>query len=78
MSHLARIGSHCPGEGGDETFFYISRDHIESRHSVGEIPSPWIKKIIVRTAELNNKNIYVLETGNSLCYKLGQLCFITT
>ena len=40
MSHLARIGSHCPGEGGDETFFYISRDHIESRHSVGEIPSP--------------------------------------
>ena len=24
-------------------------------------------------AELNNKNIYVLQTGASLCYKLGQL-----
>ena len=27
--------------------------------------------------ELNNKNIFVLQIGASLCYKLGQLCFIT-
>ena len=33
-------------------------------------------KVIVRATELNNKNIYVLQIGASLCYKLGQLCFI--
>ena len=35
------------------------------------------KDIYVRTTELNNKNIYVLQIGASLCYKLGELCFIT-
>ena len=32
---------------------------------------------IVRATELYNKNIYVLQIGASLRYKLGQLCFIT-
>ena len=34
-SHVARIGGHCPSEGGDK-FFLISRDHIinESRDSM--------------------------------------------
>ena len=49
----------------------------ESHDSVGEIPSFEMTKVIVRAAELNDKNIYVLEIGTSLCYKLGQLCFIT-
>ena len=50
----------------------------ESHDSVGEIPSFEMTKVIVRAAELNDKNIYVLEIGTSLCYKLGQLCFIQT
>ena len=39
-SHLAKIGGHCPSEGGDKAFFCISRDYMisESRDSVGEIP----------------------------------------
>ena len=41
----------------------------------------WVRyphpKAIVRAIELNDKNIYVLQIGASLCYKLGQLCFIT-
>ena len=32
---------------------------------------------MVRLTKLNNKSIYVLQIGASLCYKLGQLCFIT-
>ena len=78
-SHLAKIGDHCPSEGGDKEFFLISRDHMinESIDSVREIPSPKITKFIVRATKLNNKNIYVLQIGASLCYKLGQLCFIT-
>ena len=32
---------------------------------------------MVRTAELYDQNIYVLQIGASLCYKLEQLCFIT-
>ena len=32
---------------------------------------------IVRATELSNKNMYVLQIGASLFYKLGQLCFIT-
>ena len=34
-------------------------------------------KVIVRATELNNKNIYALQIGVSLCHKLGKLCFIT-
>ena len=48
----------------------------ESRDLVDEIPSPKVTKIIARATELNNKNMYVLQIGTSLCYKLGQLCFI--
>ena len=78
-SHFAKIGAHCPSEGGDKTFSCISRDHMinESRDSVGEIPSPQITKVIVRAIELNNKKIYVLQIGESLFYTLGQLRFIT-
>ena len=49
----------------------------ESRDLVGEILSPRITKVIVRATEVNNKNIYVLQIAASLCYKLGQLYFIT-
>ena len=40
-SQLAKIGSHCPNEGGDKAFLRKSRDHTvnESRDSVGETPS---------------------------------------
>ena len=40
-SHLAKIGDHCPSEGGDKAFFCKSRDHMinESHDLVGEIPS---------------------------------------
>ena len=31
------------------------------------------QKVIRRATELSNKNIYVLQIGASLCYKLGQL-----
>ena len=53
--------------------FYISRHHMisELRELVGEILSPKLTKVIVRTVELNNKNTYVLQIGASLCYKLG-------
>ena len=34
-------------------------------------------KVIVTAIEFNNKNIYVLQIGARLCYKLRQLCFIT-
>ena len=49
----------------------------ESRDLVDEIPSPSITKVIARATEFNNKNMYALQIGASLCYKLGQLCFIT-
>ena len=49
----------------------------DSRDSVGEIPSSDITKVVVRVTELDNKNIYVLQQFVSLCYNLGQLCFIT-
>ena len=60
-------------------FFHILRDHMidESRDLLNEMPSPQIAKVIVRATELNNKIIYVLQIGAGLCYKLGQLCFIT-
>ena len=40
-SQLAKIGGHCPSEGGDKVFKRKSRDHTvnESRNSVGEITS---------------------------------------
>ena len=59
--------------------FLISHDQMvnESRDSVGQILSTLITKVMVRAAELSNKNIYVLEIGASFCYKLGQFCFIT-
>ena len=62
-----------------KVFFCVSRDHIinESRDSVDKIPSLYITKVIVRARELNNKNIDVLQIGASVCYKFGQLCFIT-
>ena len=31
-----------------------------------------MRKVIVRATKLNNKNVYVLQIGTSLCYKLGQ------
>ena len=79
-SHLARIGGHCPSKGGDKIFFYISRD------SVTEILSPYITKVVARTTELNNQNMYVLQiranvvtiwdsfviTNWGSYYKLGQ------
>ena len=49
----------------------------KSRDLVGEILSTKIIKVIARATELNNKNIYILQIGASLCYKLRQLCFIT-
>ena len=38
---LAKIGGHCPSEGGDKAFLRKSRDHTvnESRELVSEIPS---------------------------------------
>ena len=45
----------------------------ESRDLVGEILSPQITNVIARAAELNSKNIYVLQIWASLCYKLRQL-----
>ena len=48
-----------------------------SHESVGEIPSSLITNVIVRATELSDKNIYVVHFGARLCYKLGQLCFIT-
>ena len=41
-SHLGEIGGHCADEGGNKALFCISRDYMinESRHLVGEIPSP--------------------------------------
>ena len=41
-SRLAKIGFHCPSEGGDKAFFCISRNHMinESRDSVSDITSP--------------------------------------
>ena len=59
--------------GGEKTFFRISRDRMtnESRVLVGEIPSPKITKVIVRVAELNNKNMFALQIGASLYYELG-------
>ena len=56
-----------------------SRDHMinGSRESVGEIPSSLITNVIVRATELSDKNIYVVHFGARLCFKLGQLCFIT-
>ena len=48
-----------------------------SRESVGEIPSSLITNVIVRATELSDKNIYVVHFGARLCFKLGQLCFIT-
>ena len=40
-SQLAKIGGHCPSEGGDKAFLRKSRDHTvnESRELVSEIPS---------------------------------------
>ena len=49
----------------------------ESSDSVGEIISSKITKFVVRATELNNENIDVLQIGARLCYKLGQVCFIT-
>ena len=54
---------------GSKASFSISRD------LVGEIPTSYITKVKARATELNNKNIYVLQIGASLYYKLGQLCF---
>ena len=56
-------------------FLYIPRGQIinESRDLVSEIPSSWSQRFIVRATELNNKNIYVLQIGASLWYKLGQI-----
>ena len=30
--------------------------------------------VVARATEFNDKNIYVLHIGASLCYNLGQLC----
>ena len=40
-SHLAKIGGHCPSEGGDKVFL-ISRDYMinKSRDSIGSTLSP--------------------------------------
>ena len=61
--------------GRSKASFRISRDHMinESRVSVGAIPSSKITQVIVRATERNYKNIFVLQIGASLCYKLGQL-----
>ena len=32
---------------------------------MGEIPSPYITKVIVRATELNNENVYVLQIGTA-------------
>ena len=45
---------------------WVRYPHPQSRWSM----------VIVRATELNNKNIYVLQIGVSLCNKLGQLYFI--
>ena len=38
-----------------------------------KIPSPYITKVVVRAAELSNKNIYALQIGAALFdYKLGK------
>ena len=61
--------------GGKYEAFCISRDHRvgESRDLIWEILSPEITKVMVKAAELNNKNLYVLQIGTTLFYyKLGQ------
>ena len=46
-SHVAKIGGHCPSEGGHQAFFCISRNHMitESSDLVGEIPDPKSQKL---------------------------------
>ena len=65
--------------GGKYEAFCVSRDHRvgESRDLIWEILSPEITKVMVKAAELNNKNLYVLQIGASYFYKLEQICFIT-
>ena len=58
---------------------------MSPRHSasiLSSVKSPWgtlylnRKGYIVRATELNNENIYVLQIGASLCFKLGQVLHI--
>ena len=46
-SRFAKIGDHCPSEGGDKAFFYLSRNHMitESSDLVGEIRDPKSQKL---------------------------------
>ena len=36
-------------------------------------PHPKSQRLYSKATELNNKNIYVLQIGANLCYKLGQV-----
>ena len=71
----AKILDHRPNGRGNSAFLRMSSDHMinESRESVGG--SPHLKS--QRTKKLSNDNIHVLPIWEYLCYKLGQLSFIT-
>ena len=65
--------------GGDKAFLDIMGSHVQWATWLGWWDTLTLNHEgwIVRAIELNNKNIYVLQIGASLCYKLEQLCFIT-
>ena len=48
----------------------------ESNDSVDKIPSPQIKKVIVRATEHSNKNISVLQIGEACVTNLGYFVFL--
>ena len=68
-SHLAKIGDHCPSEGGEKSFLLISHDHMinESRDSVDKILSALIIK--VRATEEQRNSVTKLY----MYYKLEQV-----
>ena len=72
----------CSSEAGDKAFFlYITWSHDPWVTWLGGWDSLTLNhpyhKVILRATEPNNENSYVLQVGATLCYKLGQLCFIT-
>ena len=63
----------CPSEGGDKAFICISHDQWVTWLGGWDTLTIYHPhhKVMVRETELNNKNIYVLKIGASLCYNLG-------
>ena len=80
QSHLAKIGGHCPSEGADKVFFNITWSHNQWVTWPDGLDTLTLNhkgySTIIRAKEFYDKNIYVLQIGASLYYKLGQLCLI--